>query len=138
MMMGIIAGFPRRAGIVVNSVQSGGFYGYYTEGFIDNPFGSIAPAGANVLPGAPPSVGVPGEILDCYYHSNNQHVWLRFRGPYANLAAIPFVSMAINGVAFTKGSAAGVTGYGTSTINMYWNRPPPNPLPVGDCLLQFS
>lgn len=140
MMPGVVAGFPRAedTGVTMNSETDGYLYGYYTDGWITSPLGSMEPAGATVVPGGPPNPGGLGEIVEWYWHSGNNWVVLVFRGPYANLAAIPFSSAEINGNTFSKAAAFSVMGYGSSTIRMEWNRSAPTPMPAGRLVGKFT
>lgn len=100
MMPGVVAGFPQKAGIVMHSAQSAGgsSYGFYSYGFMNNPYGSLTPVGATVVPGGNPSPGGVGEIRNLYWWPEYAgEILLDIRGPYANAAAIPFTSMLVGG-----------------------------------------
>lgn len=129
-MPGVVAGFPRSlVGKLVSALRDGN-YGFALSGAGGAAeVGSLDPANFNIVPGAAAVAGATGEILDLYWQSLNQFVYLTVRGSYTNKDQLPFTSITVNGVTFTKATAYGLTGSWTG-YTLQWSRST-NPFPVG-------
>ena len=130
MMPGVVAGFPRALNGKLISATAGTNYGFASTGVGGaTNIGALDPANFNIVPGAAAVAGATGEILDLYWHGLNQFVYLTIRGTYSNKDQLPFTSITVNGVTFTKATADGLTGSWTG-YTLRWNRAT-NPFPVG-------
>ncbi|GEM_PF-1021598 len=130
MMPGVVAGFPRKAAqasITLVAAYDGPDWGGYEAGN----FGSISPAGASAIPGAPAIEGANGEILAVLYERYEgivHRLYIEVRGDYS---APPFTSLQIDGGT----PLTGFFRYGTR-----WALYPlaSNPIPAGTHTLVFS
>ena len=137
-MPGVVAGFPRRAGIDLTSARFGGsmepglldVFGYRVG------LGGISPAGASGIPNAAPSLGAAGEILEFIYERHSSapahRLFVVLRGAYAS---VPFASVAVDGIAIAGWAVfyqeATQTYFRTTSISA-------NPIPAGAHTLIFS
>lgn len=130
MMPGVVAGFPRAlSGKLISALRDGN-YGFASTGAGGAAeVGSLDPASFNIVPGAAAVAGATGEIIDLYWQGLNQFVYLTIRGTYSNKDQLPFTSITVNGVTFTKATADDLTGSWTG-YTLRWNRAT-NPFPVG-------
>lgn len=129
-MPGVVAGFPRALSGNLISATAENNYGFASTGAGGAPnIGSLDPASFNIVPGASATAGAAGEILDLYWHGQNQFVYLTIRGTYSNKDQLPFTSITVNGVTFTKATADGLTGSWPG-YTLRWSRAT-NPFPVG-------
>ncbi|MCQ4274497.1 hypothetical protein [Stutzerimonas degradans] len=130
MMPGVVAGFPRAAQGKLVSATAENNYGFASTGAGGaSNIGGLDPASFNIVPGAAATPGATGEILDLYWHGQNQFVYLTVRGSYSNRDQLPFTSITVNGVTFTKSTATDI-GVQYVGYTIRWNRSA-NPFPVG-------
>ncbi|MCD1640086.1 hypothetical protein K7H92_15315 [Pseudomonas stutzeri] len=134
MMPGVVAGFPKLAGIVLTSTGTG---------FAKNITGSLNPEYANVQPGAAAVQGASGEILELSWTAGTPNdpgypdrVTLQVNGSFAAASAVPFTTLTVDGTtAFSKANAV-FQSFG-SNCSLTW-RNVANPFPQGNHSLVFA
>lgn len=134
MMPGVVAGFPKKAGISLISSTDGTWYGY--SNYDGTNFGSLSPSGASAIPGASAAVGVNGEILRMISVFDGEGFWdLRVivRGSYASP---PFSTATVDGTSFTSGWST--SALGSNTQFRWTGTRTTNILPVGTHAIAFT
>lgn len=122
MIPGIVAGYPRgpvtSGTVTVDSTTRR----YVAYAWVSAPgqVGSTNPANMSVSPGVGSAPGQVGEILSLQWSSNTLSLYVRGNGSndatsnpgsFASLAAVPFTTMKIDGVAYNKASGSLRSGY---------------------------
>jgi hypothetical protein len=134
MMPGVVAGFPKAAGIVLTSTGTG---------FAKNITGALDPAYANVQPGAAAVQGASGEILELSWTAGTPNdpgypdrVTLQVNGSFASASAVPFSTLTVDGATVYSKASAVFQNLG-SACTLTW-RNVSNPFPAGTHNLVFA
>ena len=135
MMPGVVAGFPKRPGIIL--------WSQYGDGFSKDAYGSLTPAFANVNPSATPASGASGEILEFLWFAADpldpsypNRAVLKINGSFTSSSVVPFTTLNIDGALLLSKSSATFQSFG-SYCTLTWANVS-NPFATGNHSLVFA